>query len=344
MAEFGQERNMDANLHTEELTHIEFSEYTADASEAKKPKHKQWGGLDDDKGADDYDYDNDTDSDDKRKHKKKSQWGGNSDEAKKRKNTHPKQRDNQWGGLVDDDSSSDDKDEINIDYLFTEEKHKPTHKPIKHTQTGGASEIENDFYSIFKTAKEYSKRLENLEMERNDRHKNKLSESMDGGYFTANLEDNTDDDTASDDTDDNADEDQMGGKREMPPKVMAMIEIAKKLKPTNPQIKWTKLVGIAKLIWEAATKQSGSADIDAIKERAMILAKNPAKYIQEYTPPAPKPKKAKRAKKGAAESATKSHTRARSVERADRRGTKSHTKTRSRSRSASRDRMHGKYY
>jgi hypothetical protein len=189
--------------------------------------------------------------------------------------------------------SDGDFDVPNIDYLFqTEAK-----------QMGGASATERDFLSVFNAANEYSKRIS--ELPKNPRGHQLQDDHKSTDVFVS---DNFDD--------------QYGGKREMPPAVIGMQEIAsKKLKPQEDYIEkklksrleaeeksrgsksrmQAVFIKIAAIIWRDAEKKSGGkgADTDKILRKALELAGSDLdKYLEEYKDePLPKFKEKKQKKK-----------------------------------------------
>src|SRR5208282_328177 len=149
-------------LETEELTHIEFSEHWgSENSEYNIAKKSQHGGFE----SDDINYLFTTDE---KKHRGHKQRGGNEPPIDYLFDYDDK-NDKQTGGY--------ESDEADIDYLFT---------PVHKSQHGGSTnEIEHDFLSIFNTAKEYSKRIENIANKGNSKVDVVLSESatnQTGGY------------------------------------------------------------------------------------------------------------------------------------------------------------------
>ena len=252
-------------LETEELTHIEFSEHWGSENSGHNiAKKVQYGGFTDN-SSDSIDYL--FDSDEKKHKKPKKQNGGFRTE------------------------------EVNIDYLFTSEQN----------LSGGADygnhnkNIENDFLAIFNTAKEYSKRIENIAGAGKNKSKvdvvisDSVSNNMTGGSYYLN-------DDFSDQYNDMTDNySQFGAGVMKSPKIAGMLEIAKKIKNhaeiTKAGIVWKHLLSVAGLIWDDAAKQTAGSDPEAIKKKALELSNNPSKYIQQFKLLPPKPVKIKKPKK-----------------------------------------------
>ena len=76
------------------------------------------------------------------------------------------------------------------------------------------------------------------------------------------------------------------GKRQLPPKLLAMITLAKELlskfSSKYPQFKYKNWVAISKTIWDDAERESSGGDINVVRAKAQELIKNADKYINKY--------------------------------------------------------------
>ena len=76
------------------------------------------------------------------------------------------------------------------------------------------------------------------------------------------------------------------GNRQLPPKLLAMITLAKELMSKFgsqfSQLKYKNWVAISKSIWDDAANQTNSKDINVVQTKAQELLKNANQYINKY--------------------------------------------------------------
>ena len=206
-----------------------------------------------------------------KKSKKEDQWGGynNDSWAKKSK------KEDQWGGCGNDSWAKKSKKEDQWGGCGNDswaKKHEDDDQwggcgndswAKNHKdddQWGGYDDDVPNLYSMFNKAKSYSRNMDD-------------QNSIRGG-----------------------------AKRELNPKLRLGLDLAGIMKKSGkyPEVGWTQLISVSKLIIADAMDKTGKTDVDdSVKRAAMDIVKNPQKYIDQIkTIVCKMPKKPKKMKGG----------------------------------------------